>query len=274
MSNSDLDFALNLTTLEGWTSTRLDFEELLHFNPEGSFIGEIDGEPVGMVCAVNYGGFGFIGNLIVQNMYRGLNFGKTLMEIAMKHLLDSGTKSILLDGVPKAVSLYEQLCFRKISKSLRLEAVLTGHSSEHVRQMKLEDLDKISVSDTNHFGGCREKFLQMRFSSFPEYCKILEIDEEIKGFIMGRRSGVSIKIGPWVMNNHSPKSENLLLALAESASGNTLKIGMLESNNEALKILKKYGFKETSYSWRMLYGENTEATMSDHLYAICCPARG
>ncbi|TFH00783.1 MAG: GNAT family N-acetyltransferase, partial [Candidatus Thorarchaeota archaeon] len=216
----------------------------------------------------------FIGNLIVRNIYRGQNYGRTLMKIAMKHLLDSGTKSLLLDGVPKAVSLYEQLGFRKIAKSLRLASVLTGQSSEYVRQMIPDDIDRISVSDTSHFGGDRKKFLQMRFSSFPEYCKILEIDEEIQGFIMGRSGSTSIRVGPWVMNNHSPKSENLLIALAESASGITLKIGVLESNNEALILLKKNGFKETSHSWRMLYGENTGATMSNHLYAICNPARG
>ncbi|TFG30336.1 GNAT family N-acetyltransferase [Candidatus Thorarchaeota archaeon] len=274
MSVSDLDFALNLTTLEGWTSTMHDFEELLHFNPEGSFIGEVGGEPIGMVCTVNYGEFGFIGNLIVRGMYRGQNFGKTLMEEAMKHLLDSGTKSLLLDGVPEAVSLYEQLGFGRIAKSLRMESIIAGQSSEFVRQMVQEDIDKISVIDTGCFGGHREKFLQMRFLSFPEYCKILEIDEEIQGFIMGSRGTSSTRIGPWVMNNHSPISENLLLALAESGSGSPLKIGVLETNNEALNILRKHGFRETSYSWRMLYGENTEATLSDHLYAICCPARG
>ena len=111
MSVTDLDFALNLTMLEGWNSTKQDFEEILQFNPEGSFIGEVDREPIGTVCTVSYGEFGFIGYLIVQNMYRGQNFGKTLLEIAMKHLLKRGTKSILLDGVPQAVSLYEQLGF-------------------------------------------------------------------------------------------------------------------------------------------------------------------
>ena len=271
---SDLDFALNLTALEGWTNTRRDFEELLYFNPEGSFISEVGGEDIGMVCTVNYGEFGFIGNLIVQNMYRGQNFGRKLMEIAMKHLLDTGTKSILLDGVPKAVSLYEQLGFRKIVKSLRLESVLTGKSSENVRQMIPEDLDMISVSDLSHFGSRRENFLEMRFSSFAEYCKILEIDDEIQGFIMGSRSGSSIRIGPWVMNSHTPRSEDLLLAFAETSSGNPLKIGVLESNNESLNLLWKHGFKETSHSWRMLYGEDTGATMSNHLYAIYTPALG
>lgn len=274
MVMSDLDFALNQTTLEGWTSTKNDFEELLKFDPEGSFIGEIDGETIGMVCTVNYGEFGFIGNLIVQNQYRGQNLGRILMEIAMKHLLNTGTKSLLLDGVPKAVSLYERLGFRKIVKSLRLESVLTGQSSEYVRPMIPEDLDRISVSDTSHFGGRRDKFLKMRYSSFPEYCKVLEFEDEIQGFIMGSKRESSIRIGPWVMNGHIQRSEDLLLAFAENSTEYPLKLGVLESNNEALNILRRHGFRETSYSWRMLYGENTKATMSNHLYAICSPARG
>ena len=274
MSITDLDFALNLTMLEGWNSTKRDFEEILQFNPEGSFIGEVDGEPVGTVCTVNYGEFGFIGYLIVQNMYRGQNFGNILMKIAMKHLLNKGTKSILLDGVPKAVSFYEQLGFRKIAKSLRLKATLTGQSSEYVRQMIPEDLDKISNFDTRHFGGSRKKFLEMRFLMFPEYCKVLEINNEIQGFIMGSKSGNSIRVGPWVMNNHSQKGKDLLSTIAESAKGNSLKLGVLEGNNEALNVLGKHGFEESSHSWRMLYGKDTEVTTSNHLYAIFHPARG
>ena len=274
MSINDLEFALNMTAHEGWNSTKSDFEEILQFNPEGSFIGEVDGEPIGTVCTVSYGEFGFIGYLIVQNMYRGQNFGKKLMKIAMKHLLNRGTKSILLDGVPQAVSFYEQLGLRKIAKSLRLKATLTGQSSEYVRQMIPEDLDKISVFDTRHFGGSRKNFLEMRFLMFPEYCKVLEINDEIQGFIMGSKSGNSIRVGPWVMNNHSPKGNDLLLAMAESAKGNSLKLGVLESNIEALSVLWNHGFKESSHSWRMLYGEDTEATKSNHLYAIFHPARG
>jgi ribosomal protein S18 acetylase RimI-like enzyme len=274
MSTSDLDFVLNLTAHEGWNSTRRDFEELLHFNPKGSFIGETGGAPVGMVCTVNYGEFGFIGNLIVLPMYRGQNLGKTLMELAMKHLLDSGTKSLLLDGVPKAVSLYEQLGFRKIAKSLRLEAVVKGKQPLHTRYMIEEDLKEIITFDSQYFGSQRDEFLRMRFSAYSELSRVIERDDKIHGFIMGSRSGNSVRIGPWVMNTQAEFAEQLLLEFAEIVEGNTLKIGVLESNVQALKLLGQYDFKERSHSWRMLYGESTEATMSDHLYAICCPARG
>jgi ribosomal protein S18 acetylase RimI-like enzyme len=274
MSSNDLDFVLDQTAREGWSSTRSDFEELLHFNPKGSFICEIDGTPVGMVCTVNYGEFGFIANLIVLPMYRGQSFGKILMKLAMKHLLGTGTKSILLDGVPNAVSLYEHLGFRKIVKSLRLEAIATGRSTKHTRLMTENDLKEIIPFDSQYFGSQREDFIRMRFSAYPELSRVIEYDNEIQGFIMGSPSGNSWRIGPWVMDSHNELAEHLLLDFGGSVEGDTLKIGVLESNIQALKLLGQYGFKERTHSWRMLYGKNTGATLSNHLYAIYSPARG
>jgi len=274
MSSSDLDFALSLTTLEGWSSTKQDFEELLQFNPNGSFIGEVDGESVGMVCTVNYGEIGFIANLIVQNIYRGQKFGRILMEFAMKHLLDSGVKSILLDGVPKAVSLYERLGFRRITKSLRLEADITGRKTKHTRSMSENDLEEIAPFDSQYFECQRDYFLRMRFFAYPEFSRVIERDGEIRGFIMGSWSGSSMRIGPWVMKTHDDLAESLLREFAGLTSANTFKIGVLESNVQAVKLLKQIGFEERSHSWRMIYGKTTEATLSNHLYAIFSPVRG
>ena len=274
MSISDLDFALSQTTLEGWSATKQDFEELLQFNPKGSFIGEIDGKHVGMVCTVNYGEFGFIANLIVPRIYRGQDFGRILMEFAMKYLLNSGTKSILLDGVPKAVSLYERLGFRKIAKSLRLEANLKGVNSQYTRSMTKSDLDEIIPFDSQYFGSKRDFFLRMRFQAYPEFSRVIERDGEIRGFVMGSWSGSAMRIGPWVMRTHDDFTERLLREFAGMTTSNTFKIGVLESNVQAVRLLKQNGFEERSYSWRMVYGKDTEATLSNHLYAIFSPARG
>jgi GNAT superfamily N-acetyltransferase len=274
MSYDDLDFALTLTSSEGWSSTRHDFEELLEYDPHGCFIGEIETEPTGMVCAISYGKFGFIGNLIVLESCRGQECGRTLMEHAMHYLRDLGAKSILLDAVPMAVTLYERLGFRKICKSLRLEGTISGKKSSFVRDMKQEDLSQISDLDANLFGGRRDRFLGMRFSVHPEYCRILEIDEEVQGYIMGSRSGDYVRIGPWVMMKTDTLADQLLLDFTQNIIAGNLKIGVLEKNVKSLNLLYKYGFIENSFSWRMVYGEDTEATLSNRLYAICSPARG
>jgi hypothetical protein len=65
-----------------------------------------------------------------------------------------------------------------------------------------------------------------------------------------------------------------LLDCAQSIKAGNLKIGVLEKNTKSLGILNKHGFEVKSFSWRMVYGEDTEATLSNCLYAICSPARG
>lgn len=274
MSQGDLDFAVTLTNAEGWSSTKRDFEELLEWDPHSCFIGEIESEPIGMVCTVSYEMFGFIGNLIVLESCRGRQCGKILMEYGISYLSTRGAKSILIDAVPKALTLYERLGFRKICKSLRLEGTISGKASEHVRDMKVEDLTQISDMDAGLFGGKRNHFLKMRFSAHPEYCKVLATDTGVQGYIMGSTTVNSVRIGPWVMKELDTSAENLLLGLGTDVTGEVLKIGVLERNKRALDLLYKYGFKERSFSWRMIYGEDSEATLSNNLYAICGPDRG
>ena len=274
MFHDDIVFALALTSAEKWNSTKRDFEELLEYDPHGCFIGEIESEPIGMVCTVSYGVFGFIGNLIVREPYRGQQYGKSLMEYGMNYLRIHGAKSILIDAVPKALKLYERLGFRKICKSLRLEGSISGTKSSHVRGMTQKDLSPISDLDASLFGGRRDKFLRMRFAAYPEYCKVHEIGGELLGYIMGSTSGNSVRIGPWAMKESDVSAEPLLLDFAQSVEADSLRIGVLERNFKSLGLLHKYGFRERSFSWRMVYGEDTEATLSNYLYAICCPARG
>ena len=271
MTVRDLDFVLSQTLREGWSSCRDDFEELIKHDSNGSFIGEIHGESIGMVCTVNYGAFGFIGNLIIEPEYRGHNYGKILME----YVLNKGAKSIFLDGVQKAVSLYERLGFKKVAKSLRLESSFKGKEKQNTRLMMEEDIKKINMIDSLHFGEERDKFLRMRFSKHPNLSYVLECDDELLGFIMGRYSNQgALRIGPWVMARHTFKAEDLLVAITSGPSVELTKIGVLETNTPALDILKKHRFRETSFSWRMLYGNETLATLSNHLYAIGGPERG
>jgi len=274
MLHEDLDFALAMTSAEGWTSTRGDFEELLEYDPLGCFIGEIEAEPIGMVCAVSYQKFGFVGNLIVDKSCRGQQCGRTLMEHAMHYLQTHGARSILLDGVPEAVTLYERLGFRKICRSMRLEGAISGNASRDVRLMREDDLTLVAELDANLFGGRRDRFLTMRFAAHPEYCKVLEVKGEIHGYIMGSFSGNSVRIGPWAMMKSDALAARLLLDFAQGVSKKTLKAGVLENNTKSLGLLHKHGFKDVSFSWRMVCGEDTEATLSTCLYAICCPARG
>ena len=274
MTNDDLDFALYLTSQEGWSSTPLDFQELMEFAPDGCFIAEADNEKVGMVCASPYGGFGFISNLIVIKEQRKRQYGTILMKHIIDYLENKRSMTQLLDGVIKAVPLYEKLGFKKRCKSLRLEGTVEPKESTAVRFMRASDLSIIGEFDTKYFGASREKFLYSRFNHFPNLCKVVEIEGDLAGYIMGSKSGDYVRIGPWVMKADSEYAEDLLRDFALESEGKTLKIGVLENNMDALQILSKRDFTEIGYSWRMSRGREGTWTFSNHLHAICCAARG
>jgi len=274
MTSKDFDFALRLTSIEGWSSTRLDFQELLQFDPDGSFIAEVDEKPVAMVCSSPYGRFGFVSNLIVEREYRHRQYGTFLMKHIIDHLEDRGIIAQLLDGVIEAVPLYERLGFVKKYRSMRLEGTVKPQESAYVRHITEDDLDTIGRFDTEFFGAPREKFLCSRFRHFPDLAKVLEVQGEIIGYIMGSESGDVIRIGPWVMMKNLDLAEELLTDFAMEVEEKTLKIGVVENNVRALGLLQKHHFKEVSYSWRMQRGIEGDWTLSDHLYAICCAARG
>lgn len=274
MREADIDFALQMTSTEGWSSTRLDFEELLQFDPEGCFVAEVDEIPIGMVCSCPYDGFGFVSNLIVDREYRYKQYGTILMKHIIEYLEKRGVMTQLLDGVIKAISLYERLGFVKKYRSMRLEGTVKPEESDIVRPMTSEDLEVINRLDTEFFGAPREKFLHSRYSHFPNLAKVMEVRGKIVGYIMGSESRDAIRIGPWVIRDRLDLAEHLLTEFATEVEEKNLKIGVVENNVKALGLLRKHGFNEVGHSWRMLRGIEGNWTLSDHLYAICCAARG
>ena len=274
MTEADLDFAISLTTKEGWSSTRTDFEELLRFDSHGCFIGEENNERFGMVCAIPYGDFGNIGNLIVIDDYRERGLGGELMEHAMSYLQRKGASVMFLDGVQAALSLYERLGFRRICKSLRLSGIVTGVISNNVRIMENSDLDKILAIDKQYFKADRAFFLKSCQEYNPRLCMVLEIEGNIAGYILASPRKDSLRIGPWVMTQHLDKAEMFLRAFVAETGNQSVQLGVLETSISAVDLLRKLGFTETSYSWRMARGGPGKFKFSNQMYAIHSPARG
>ncbi|TFG11269.1 GNAT family N-acetyltransferase [Candidatus Thorarchaeota archaeon] len=273
--SSDIDFALDLTMAEGWTSTRSDFEELLLFNPNGCFIAEIGSEPMGMVCSISYGPFGFVGNLIVRPEYRGEGRGFGLMESAMHYLQSRGTSVVMLDAVSKAVSLYERLGFEIVCRSLRLAGTVKPKSSPRMHQMDEKFLKQVLSLDQKLFGGDRSLFLKKSLEKHPDLSLVCEGDNELVGFMMGSRRHGHVRLAPWAVSESPGFAQEMLPAFAEKAGSTTIRLGVLENNENAVRLLEDHGFHEQSHSWRMVKGVSPDAVhLSDGIYAIGSPMRG
>ena len=119
MKKDDVKFALKLTRIERWSYNEDDFRRLIIFEPEGCFIASKNEKRIGMVTTTSYEDYAFLGCLIVLKGERGKGIGTKLMGHAINYLNGKGVKTVELDGVFPAVSMYRRLGFKDKYLSLR-----------------------------------------------------------------------------------------------------------------------------------------------------------
>ena len=228
-----------------------------------------------MSIATSYGQSGFIGELIVIPKARGRGIGAALIKYSVGYLHHCGAQTIYLDGVVKAVPLYERNGFRKICRSLRFSGRLAGKQHDEVRPMQAEDLPEVNDLDRQAFGAERSFFLTRRLNIYPELAKILVYDGKIAGFIQGRRGEGWLAAGPWVAAECAKDPAKLLETFAYETGGISLSLGVLECNQPAVKLLRSLGFAERVDSpWRMACGPLSGLGMSSGCYALGSAAKG
>src|SRR6476660_3071341 len=97
MRPDEISIAVNWAAAEGWNPGLADDACFAAADPEGFFIGELDGAPAATVSCVNYGAsFAFLGFYIVREDLRGHGYGLRMWSAAVAH---AGPRVIGLDGV-------------------------------------------------------------------------------------------------------------------------------------------------------------------------------
>jgi GNAT superfamily N-acetyltransferase len=276
MRKEELAFAAECTAAEGWVSEdRTTLEGFFLKDPKGCLLVEDKGQPVGICVATFYGNSGFIGELIVRLEARGRGVGAELLKHGVRILKDRGAETIYLDGVVKAVELYERNGFHKVCRSWRFSGHLPGKPSSHVRRMAMSDLDQVCAIDKLSFGAERSFFLRRRFELFPELSHVMIDGERVIGYILGRGGESWVSAGPWVVKEDAKNPVELLSAFAVEAGDRPISIGILETNHQACDLLRRLGFQERSDSpWRMAFGRSDNLGASPWCYAVGTAAKG
>ncbi|MEM6717478.1 MAG: GNAT family N-acetyltransferase, partial [Cyanobacteria bacterium P01_C01_bin.147] len=98
MSLADLQATLRWAEDEGWNPGIADAEAFLAADPQGFFLTRRKGDPVAAISVVNHNAKNaFLGLYICHPEWRGLGFGLSTWEHALKH---AGERTVGLDGVP------------------------------------------------------------------------------------------------------------------------------------------------------------------------------
>ena len=114
LTREDLGFADRVRAQAGWNQTLADWRRLIGLQPEGCFVAELDGVPVGTATTTVYGGndLAWIGMVLVDESARRRGVGTALLEHCIAHLRDQRqVRCIKLDATPAGQPLYEKLGF-------------------------------------------------------------------------------------------------------------------------------------------------------------------
>jgi GNAT superfamily N-acetyltransferase len=117
MRPDEIAIAADWAAAEGWNPGLADAACFATVDPEGFFIGEIDGEPAATISCVNYDArFSFLGFYIVRPDLRGRGYGLRIWNAAIAH---AQTRVIGLDGVVAQQDNYKKSGFRLAYANVR-----------------------------------------------------------------------------------------------------------------------------------------------------------
>jgi len=276
MIPDDLPRAAGFTAAEGWSSETLaTFESFFRHDPAGCFIAEADGEPAGICVATGYASAGFVGELIIRPELRNRGAGRTLLEHAMGYLTARGIGEIHLDGMARAVPLYERMGYRRICRSLRYAGSLEGSTPPGIRPMTERDLPQVLALDREAFGDDRSFFLSHWLQEAPRLCLVLDDGRGVEAFLVGRQGVDTLAAGPWVVRPGTPGPERMLAGLAAAGGCATIGLGILETCEPAVAAVESLGFRaHPDPPWRMIVGRGHRLGGSPWSWAVGSAAKG
>jgi GNAT superfamily N-acetyltransferase len=181
--------------------------------------------------------------------------GEALMKRAMERLNYEGAETIRLDGVQKAISLYERLGFKGEYWSLRYSGVAYKVPLKGIEHLEREDIDQVAGLDRRFFGLDRVQKLRRIQHDFPDLCFKASKGGEVKGYIMAKPGASNVRVGPWICDpKHIEFAEPLLNAIMSKTEGMKMWIGLPEFNEAAVKLVEGMGYVRMPSSLRMCYG--------------------
>jgi len=256
MARADLDRALDWAASEGWNPGFDDARAFQAADPLGFFMGWREGEPAAAISVVAYDpGFAFLGLYLVQPEYRGRGFGLALWNEALKR---RPAKLVGLDGVVAQQANYARAGFRLAYRNIRFGGLApSAASSARVADLKPArtlPFDRLAAYDRRCFPAPRTAFLSLWLSPLAGAAIAAERDGEILGFGAVRACQQGYKIGPLFADSEAIADE-IFLALASRAGGETLFLDVPEPNAGAVRLAERYGMKPVFETARMYTGD-------------------
>ena len=253
MRPDEISIAVNWAAAEGWNPGLYDDACFAAADPEGFFIGELDGAPAATVSCVNYGGsFAFLGFYIVREDLRGRGYGLRIWNAAIAH---AGPRVIGLDGVVAQQQNYRKSGFELAYANVRYGGTIAAPNAPQAGILALTDVPLAAVEayDATVFPAPRTAFLRAWIGSPGHVGCALVRDGGLAGWGVIRPCRKGRKIGPLAADDRAT-AEVVLSALLASVGGGEIFLDVPSINRDAVALAQDLGLAPVFETARMYTG--------------------
>jgi predicted N-acetyltransferase YhbS len=272
MTVDDLPDGLRLSRQAGWNQTDADWSRMLDLQPDGCFVAEREGEPVGTVTTCLFGTVAWVAMVLVDEAVRGQGIGKSLVAHALEFLDSQGTRTVRLDATPLGLPLYEKLKFVAEYRLDRYHGRLPGaERPPDARSMPSDRMDDLIALDRAVTGTDRGKLLRRLAAERPEMLRFVQRGQLVDGFLMARPGSGAVQIGPCIAG---PEAGSVLLDEAwRTYAGQAVFIDVPTDHAEAQAMARAGGLTVQRHLIRMSRGEKLVEQLAS-LWASSGPEKG
>ncbi len=254
MRASDVEFAVALTTEEGWEYGAEDFERFRRMDPEGTLVAWVGSRRVGITTATAYERATWIGNVIVRPTMRGKGYGGALVEQALRYGEARGARTAWLNAYANVEGFYRDLGFEARGRTWRYEGKADGRLGDGPRLVAASELDEVAAFDRPYFGNDRGKVLTEFYHDYGD-AFFVWAEEGFQGYALGARYAGGMDVAPWVAApNRLDVAEGLFLHLLAAFPDRQVGVAVPGENEGALGLVRKLGFEPAFETIRMASG--------------------
>jgi GNAT superfamily N-acetyltransferase len=272
MVTGDIQLGLRLTRQAGWNQMESDWRRFMSMQPQGCFVAELDGTPVGTTTTCIFGPVAWIAMVLVEVDARRKGVATALLKHALDFLDWQGAKTVRLDATAAGQPVYEKLGFTPEYQLTRYQGV-APRAGEHppVTEATASVLGQIVAFDHAMTGTYREKMLTRLFEELPQTVLVLHQDGELKGFVALRQGANATQIGPCLATSYAGPA--LLGNALGRCAGRPVFIDIPRDNGPALRMAEAGGLSIQRHFTRMCRGDRVRDSV-EAIWASSGPEKG
>lgn len=261
MTAADVPLGMRLKEQAGWNQLEADWRRFLAMQPDGCFVAEWDGDPVGTAVGCVFGSVAWIAMVLVDEAVRGRGIGKALVERTVMSVEQRGATSVRLDATPLGRPVYEKLGFVPQYELTRYAGILdlrtcrpqaSPTTQPALRVAAPDDYEAIFALDYSATRTDRRKFLARLFQERPAQVYVVDREGCIEGYLTTRLGSAAAQLGPCIAIGEA--GERLLGDACRRLAGGRVYLDVPGAHDRACRFAEVGGVEAQRTLTRMCRG--------------------